>query len=179
MASGAYGAEEFHVAAFGGGVDGDGFFDGVAVQVVGAAGLGAGAGQAHAAEGLHAHHGAHHVAVYIYVAYARVRDDFVDTGVDAALDAQREAEFEAIDRVHEVGEAIRVEGQHVHDRAEAFALQLGQAFEFDDVRAHVRSVQRFVEPPAGPDRAAQRAHALDVGLDALKRRLVDYGADVG
>ena len=152
MASGAYGAEEFYVAAFGGGVDGDGFFDGVAVQVVGAAGLGAGAGQAHAAEGLHAHHGAHHVAVHIYVAYARVRDDLVDARVDAALDAQRQAEFEAVDGLHQIGEAIRVEGQHMHDRAEAFALQLGQALELDDVRAHVRAFQRFVETPAGPDR---------------------------
>src|SRR5699024_4978285 len=60
--------EKRRVAAGGGGVDGQHALGGVAQEVVRAAGLEAGAGQAFAAEGLGADHGADHVAVDVHVA---------------------------------------------------------------------------------------------------------------
>src|SRR3546814_12490229 len=59
---------ERRVAAGGGGVDRQRLLGREAVQVARAAGLGAGAGETLAAEGLHADHGADHAAVTVGVA---------------------------------------------------------------------------------------------------------------
>src|SRR6185312_14891659 len=64
------------------GVDGQRAFAGEAQQVVRTAGLGTGAGQAFAAERLHADHRADLVAVDVAVADARVLADVVHGGVD-------------------------------------------------------------------------------------------------
>src|SRR5437660_1768051 len=61
-------------------------------HVVRSARLGAGAGEAFAAEGLHADDGADHAAVHIGIANARRGDHVVDEALDAAVDAEREAE---------------------------------------------------------------------------------------
>src|SRR5260221_14344943 len=55
--------EQAGVAARGGGVDRDGALDGETVEIMRAAGLGPGARQDLAAQGLYADDGAHHVAV--------------------------------------------------------------------------------------------------------------------
>jgi hypothetical protein len=62
-----------------------------------AAGLGAGAGQALAAERLHADHRADLVAVDVDVADLRPRDDAVDGFVDARVDAQGQAVAGGVD----------------------------------------------------------------------------------
>src|SRR5260370_28335474 len=60
--------EQAGVAARGGGVDRDGALDGEAVEIMRAAGLGPGARQALAAEGLHADDGTDHIPVDVEVA---------------------------------------------------------------------------------------------------------------
>src|SRR3546814_5921171 len=79
------------VAAGGGGVDGDDLLGGEARQVVRAAGLGAGARQALAAEGLYPDHRADLVAVDVDVADPGARGDVLDGLVDARVDAQGKA----------------------------------------------------------------------------------------
>ena len=64
---------------------------GVGEQRVGAAGLGPGARQPLAAERLHAHDGADLVAVDVEVADAGVLGDVVGDGLDAAVQAERQA----------------------------------------------------------------------------------------
>ena len=65
--------EQLDVAADGGGVDGERALGGKAQQVVRAAGLGSGAGEALATEGLHAHHRTDHVAVDVGVTHRQAR----------------------------------------------------------------------------------------------------------
>ena len=65
-------------------------------QVMGAAGLGPGPGQAAAAEGLRAHHGADHVAVDVHVADAYPFADVLRPPFDTALNAQRKAVAQAV-----------------------------------------------------------------------------------
>src|SRR5579859_2486204 len=62
--------QQASVAAYGRGIDGHGAFRGEAQHVVRTAGLGAGARETLAAEGLHAHHRTDHVAVDVDVAHA-------------------------------------------------------------------------------------------------------------
>src|SRR6185312_3635150 len=83
--------QQRRVAAGRGGVDGERALAGEAQQVVRAAGLGAGAGKALAAERLHADHRADLVAVDVAVADAGVAADVFHGVVDAAVHAQREA----------------------------------------------------------------------------------------
>jgi hypothetical protein len=61
------------------------------VQVAGAAGFGAGAGEALAAKRLHADEGADHVAVDIAVADPKPREDVAHGFVDPVVDAEGEA----------------------------------------------------------------------------------------
>src|SRR6185437_5053462 len=84
--------QQTRIAACGGGVDGEGAFGGEAQEVVRTAGLGAGAGQVFAAERLYADHRADLVAVDIEVADFGATADVFDGFVDAAVDAEREAE---------------------------------------------------------------------------------------
>src|SRR5260221_14775807 len=83
--------EQAGVAARGGGVDRDGALDGEAVEIMRAAGLGPGARQALAAEGLHADDGADHVAVDVEVADPHPTLDRAHPLVHAAVDAEGEA----------------------------------------------------------------------------------------
>jgi hypothetical protein len=61
------------------------------VQVTGAAGFGAGAGEAFAAERLHADDGADHAAIDVAVADLEAREDVAHGLVDAAVDAEGQA----------------------------------------------------------------------------------------
>src|SRR5216683_4813726 len=73
------------------GVDGNRSLGSKSRKVMRAAGLGAGAGEAFAAEGLHADDGADHAAVDVDVADARGEHDLVDEALDAAVDAEGQA----------------------------------------------------------------------------------------
>src|SRR5690242_12698952 len=75
-------AEQAGIAAGSRGVDGEGALSREAVQIARAAGLGARAGEALAAERLHADHGADHVAVHVGVADAQALDDVTHLAVD-------------------------------------------------------------------------------------------------
>src|SRR3546814_11074701 len=78
-------------------VDGDDLLGGEARQVVRAAGLGAGARQALAAEGLYPDHRADLVAVDVDVADPGARGDVLDGLVDARVDAQGQAVAGGVD----------------------------------------------------------------------------------
>src|SRR5882724_493826 len=80
-------------------VDGERALGGEAVQVARPAGLGARAREALAAEGLHAHDGADHVAVDVRVAHPQPLMDVAHGGVDAAVDAEGEAVAGRVDRL--------------------------------------------------------------------------------
>src|SRR5260370_19850966 len=94
--------QEGGVAAGGGGVGRDGALGCEAVQVAGAAGLGAGAGEAFAAKGLHTDDGADHAAIDIAVADFDPREDVAHGLVDAAMGPS--------------GDAITGRGGRVDDR---------------------------------------------------------------
>src|SRR5260221_11244013 len=79
------------VAARGGGVDRDGALYGEAVEVMRTAGLGPGAREALAAEGLHPADRADHVAVDVEVADTHPAPHRAHRLVDAAVDAAGEA----------------------------------------------------------------------------------------
>src|SRR6185312_4166266 len=96
--------QQRRVAAGRGGVDGERALAGEAQQVVRAAGLGAGAGKALAAERLHADHRADLVAVDVAVADAGVAADVFHGVVDAAVHAQREAVAGGVDLLDHLGQ---------------------------------------------------------------------------
>src|SRR5689334_12492281 len=77
--------DERSIPAGGGGVDRDGALGRKAEEIVRAAGLRAGAREALAAERLHAHRGADHVAVHVEVAGACPRAHEVHRVLDAAV----------------------------------------------------------------------------------------------
>ena len=101
-----------------------------ALQVEGAAGFGASAGEAVAAEGLHAHHGADDVAVHIKVAGFDAAADVFHRAVDAAVDAAGEGVAFGVDLVDELVELVGAVADNVQDRAEHFALQVVQIVQF-------------------------------------------------
>src|SRR5215475_3338677 len=80
--------QECGIAAGRCGIDGHGLLGGEAREIMRPASLGAGAGEAVAAERLHADHRADHVAVDIDVARLQPRDDGLHHVVDAGLDAE-------------------------------------------------------------------------------------------
>ena len=63
-----------------------------------ATGLGAGARQARAAEGLHSHYGADHVAVHVHVARKGVGERALPRVFEACLHAERQAVTVGADR---------------------------------------------------------------------------------
>src|ERR1043165_4040794 len=91
--------EERGVAAGGGGVDGVGPLQRKAEQVVRPARLGAGAGEAFAAERLHAHDRADLVAVDVHIPDPNAAADEFGGVLDAGMDAERKAVTGRIDRV--------------------------------------------------------------------------------
>jgi hypothetical protein len=88
-----------------------------AVQVVRPAGLGAGAAQAFAAKGLHAHHRADHVAVDVDIAHPRRVGNALRAAVDAGLHAQRQAVAQRVDLAHH-GVRVATPAHHVQHGAE-------------------------------------------------------------
>src|SRR5258706_10627468 len=83
-----------------------------------AAGLGTGAREAFAAEGLHADHGADHVAVDVDVADARLAHDALDETFDAAVDAERKPVAGATQPLQDAVEIRLVVDADMQDRPE-------------------------------------------------------------
>ena len=152
--------------------------DSVAEQGVGAARLGAGAAQALAAEGLHAHHRAHHGAVHIGVARGHAAADLLGEAVDAGVHAQGQAVALAGQRLAHGVEVLRVVAADVQHGAEHLALQPARVRDLGQHRREHLAVGR-----AGDHRAVQH-HGLslqtgEVVLKRLPRVGVDHRADVG
>src|SRR5258707_3414431 len=89
-----------------------------------AAGLGAGAGQAMAAERLHADDGADHVAVDIDVADLEAIDHVLDRVVDARMDAERQAITGALDRSQHTVKPVGAIAHQMQHGPEHFFRQL-------------------------------------------------------
>ena len=135
-ANGGRGASSRKIACCGGrGASGGGKFSGAfalvavatggarqAPQVKGAASFWTGAGQSLAAEGLHADHGAHLVAVDIEVADARLCGHLCHAALYAGVQAHGQAKAEGVDVREQLRQLLRFEAQAVQHWAKDFAL---------------------------------------------------------
>ncbi|KAG1255393.1 hypothetical protein G6F68_010400 [Rhizopus microsporus] len=110
------------VAARGGGVHRHRLLGGEAQQVVRAAGLRAGAGQALPAERLHADHRTDLVAVDVDVADVDTVADAINGFVDARMHAQGQAVAGGVDLVDHRVELVALPADHVQHRPEDFFL---------------------------------------------------------
>jgi hypothetical protein len=167
--------QQTRIAPGRGGVHGQRALGGEAREVVRAAGLGPGAGQAFAAEGLHPDHRADDVAVDVAVAGAHAALDVRDGAVDAAVDAEREPVTGGVDRVDHGVEVARGVAHHVQDRAEHLAGEGRQRRDLVGARAEEGAVRAG---GAGLDRADQARLAVQARgvLDEdLACVLVDQG----
>ena len=150
-----------------------------AVQVQRPARLGAGARQAHAAEGLHAHHGADDVAVDVEVAGVDALAQVLDGFVNAAVHAKRQAVARGIDAVEQRVELLAWVANDVQNRAENLAGQARGAINFDDGGGDEVAVECAVRAFHARHFLAGVGHAGDVGLDLRTRLGVDHRAHVG
>src|SRR6202165_4377627 len=112
------GREQFGDAAHRRGIHGEGPLDRESEQVMRPAGLRAGAGEAFAAEGLHAHHGADHAAVHVDVADARRAYHLVDEALDAAVDSEGQAVAGVAQPLQHFPKVVSLIKTHMQDRAE-------------------------------------------------------------
>ena len=113
-----------------------------AVEVEGAARLGAGAGEAVAAEGLHADHGTDDVAVDVEIAGADAGQVLGHLLVDAGVQAVGQAVaggVDGLDHLRQVGFPV---AQDVEDGAEHLALQLGEVADLEHGRGDEGAGQR-------------------------------------
>mmetsp|Transcript_2628 Transcript_2628/g.7885 ORF Transcript_2628/g.7885 Transcript_2628/m.7885 type:complete len:310 (+) Transcript_2628:125-1054(+) len=169
---------EVDVAAGGGGVGGEDVFLGEAADVVGAAGLGTGAGEAGAAEGLGLDDGGDGVAVDVEVAGVGRGGEEGVGGVEAGVEAGGEAEAEFVDAAQEVREGVGGAGvvrQQVQHRTEALAP--GEVVE----RRHEKDGRRVEGRRVGVREAVAvqlRSAREELGLPPPKQ-LVDVGSDSG
>ena len=124
-------AQELRVAARGDGVPGYGPFDGETWQVVGSTGFRPRAGQAFAAEWLHADHGTDHVPVDVRVADMDPGHDVLGAPVHARVDPQGEPETGVGDVGERIVDARRREAGHVQDRSEVLGVEVGDGFDLD------------------------------------------------
>src|SRR5712692_5125317 len=115
--------EQFGDAAHRRGIHGEGPLGRESGQVMRPAGLRAGAGEAFAAEGLHADHGADHAAVDVNVADARRAYHLVDEALDAAVDAEREAVAGVADPLQYFPQIPSLINADMQDRAEDFGAR--------------------------------------------------------
>jgi hypothetical protein len=95
------------------------------------------------------------------------------------VDAERQAVAGGVDLAEQRRQVLAVVAQHVQDRAEHLALELGEASDLDHRRQDEAAMGRGLAsarvlhymPACG-------VHRLDVALDAGARLLVDHRADV-
>ena len=134
------------------------------MQIAGPSGLGPGARQPLAAEGLHPDHGADHVAVDVRVADAQAFVDAPDRAVDAAVNAQREAIAGAVDGLDDLIQAVGGVGDHMKDGPEHLALQEVQAVDPIDAGGEKGAVGAGLGQGRPAQQAAVAVHAPPVGL---------------
>ena len=95
-----------------------------------ATGLGAGAGQAFAAERLHAHNRTNHVAVDIDIADMGGFGQRLRAAVDAGLDTQREAITQRVNLGDHI-QRVTVPAHDLQHRAKDFGFDVGDTFHFE------------------------------------------------
>ncbi len=149
------------------------------VQIERAAGLGAGARAAHAAEGLHADHGADEVAVDVHIAGVNALAQLGNGFVDATVYAEGQAVAGGVDGVEHRAELLAPVAQHMQHRAEHLALQAVDGVELDQ-RGTNKGAQpaAFIAPQPG-DAKASGLHAGDMGFQVVAGLGIDDGAEVG
>src|SRR3989442_8938134 len=168
--------EQFGDPAHGRGVQGESPFGREPGQVMGPAGLRAGAGEAFAAEGLHSNYGADHAAVDVDVADARGAHHLVDEALDAAVDAEREAVAGVAQPLQYLPQVASLEKTHMQDRAEDFGprqlIELKLEGDWSNVIAFDFQLGLSYQPGTA-------AELLDVAQQRVARGAVDDRADVG
>src|SRR5256885_1601135 len=120
-------------------------FGGEPHEVIRAAGLRTGAGKALAAERLHAHHCADHVAVDIEIADRRACANALGARVDAGVHAHREPVSRRIDVLDYPVEVFEREPHDVEDGAEALPGHLAYRADFERHRSDISTGSRH--PP--------------------------------
>src|SRR3989442_747139 len=145
-------------------------------QVMRPAGLRAGAGEAFAAEGLHANYGADHAAVDVDVADARGAHHLVDEALDAAVDAEGQAVAGVTHPLQQFPEILSLIDADMQDRPEHFRARQGLEGQLEGDRGDVIAFD-FQRAFSNQFRAA--AKLLDVTQQRLARGSVDDRADVG
>ena len=130
--------------------------------------------QAMAAERLHAHHGADHVAVDVLVAGGARRDRPLDRLVDATVHTEGQAEAGIVHRSNHRLHVVAPIAQHMQDRAEHLAGQVGDGVDLD--RSAARRCRASVSPPKRRpvDVMASCPHALDVLVGVPAAHLGDH-----
>src|ERR1700730_395483 len=132
--------QEAGVAAGGGGVGRDGALGREAVQVAGAAGFGAGAGEAFAAARLHADDGADPTAVDVSVADLEAREDVAHGLVDPAVDAEGQAVAGSGYLVEHRVETVGMPAHDMEDRAEDLPCEPRRAVDLEGLRRDIGAV---------------------------------------
>src|SRR5262249_6681059 len=171
-------AEQRGVAAGGRGVDRERALGGEAMQIARAAGLGASAREALAAEGLHADDGADHVAVDIGVADAQPLMDVAHGRVDPAVDTKGEAVAGGVHVVQHLVEAVTGEMDDVQDRPEHFAIEARESIDAEGARRYEAALLGLGCEGCRMQQLTFRSHPLGMRLERRLRRLVDDRTNV-
>src|SRR5690554_6044285 len=117
------------VSANGRGIYGSGSFGYEAQQVMRTAGLGAGAGQAHPAKGLHTHHGTDHITVNIDISHPDPAFDVSSKALISALDAEGQTKTAAVDAVDDLVQICGAVAGDVQNRPEMFLVELADTLQ--------------------------------------------------
>ena len=146
-----------------------------AQQVQRPAGLGPGARQAFATKRLHAHHGAHHVAVHVHVAGMGAVHHAGNGFVDAGVHALGQAVAGGVDLVEQLVQVLAGVAHQVQHGAEDFALQLADVVQLDQRGRH-----KGAGCAAGRQVAGVLVHAVALGFelfDVLDDAGLRFGVD--
>ena len=131
-----------------------------------------------AAERLHADGRADDVAVDINVARLDPFDHASDRLVDAGVQAEGEPIAGGVDRIDQRIEPIALVAQHMQNRAEHFALDVGDFVDLDHRRREEGSARVRRAEFGLRHREAAAPHRLDMPLDRIARLGRDDRADV-
>src|SRR5690606_32028856 len=117
------------VSANGRGIYGSGSFGYEAQQVMRTAGLGAGAGQAHPAKGLHTHHGTDHITVNIDISHPDPAFDISSKALISALDAEGQTKTAAVDAGDDLVQICGAVAGDVQNRPERLLVELADTLQ--------------------------------------------------
>src|SRR6266581_5118445 len=146
-------------------------------EVIRAARFRSGPGQPLAAERLHAHDRADHVAVDIEIADRRARAYALGARVQAGVHAHRKPVSRGVDVVDYPVEVFERESRYVEDGAEALPGNLAYRPDFERHRSDIATCSR--DRAGLGDQLRARAQIGNVFRQFLARLRVDHRSDVG